>query len=77
MFTGYSLFLYTIMGVLSIGTFNVRGLNDDQKKLNLALDMKKYNVDICCLQETKISKGSDINIGKDLVTINIMVLDLQ
>ena len=51
------------MNVLSVGTFNVRGLKENQKKQNLVQDMKKYNIDICCLQETKISTGSDINIS--------------
>ena len=52
------------MKVLSIGTFNVRGLTDDQKKRDLTLDMKRYNIDICCLQETKMKVGSDVNINE-------------
>ena len=46
----------------SIGTFNVRGLTSDIKKELLNQDIEKLSVDICCLQETKIKKGIDINI---------------
>ena len=59
------------MPVFSVGTFNVRGLSDDQKKENLVKDMKKYNIDICCLQETKIKEGSDKMInGYRLITVS-------
>ena len=52
------------MDIFSIGTFNVRGLTVDQKKQNLAIDVKNYKLDLCCIQETKIKVGSDINIGE-------------
>ena len=48
--------------IFSLGTFNVRGLNDNQKKEDLMIDMKNYKLDVCCLQETKIQEGNDINI---------------
>ena len=44
---------------LHVGTFNVRGLTKDEKKANLATDMERYKVDVCCLQETKIKTGCD------------------
>ena len=36
----------------------------DQKKQNLAIGVKNYKLDLCCIQETKIKVGSDINIGE-------------
>ena len=50
------------MKSLNIGTFNVRGLRDETKKDNLAADLANYNLDVVCLQETKISEGADCNI---------------
>ena len=47
----------------SVATFNVRGLTQDLKKVNLATDLDRYNVDVCCLQETKIKDGIDCNIS--------------
>ena len=49
---------------LSFASFNVRGLSEKVKKLSLSNDLKNYKVDICCLQETKIINGCDINIGE-------------
>ena len=43
----------------NIASFNVRGLVDPNEQANLLKDMTKYKVDICCLQETKISELSD------------------
>jgi exonuclease III len=58
------------MKSLNIGTFNVRGLCDEKKKDNLAEDLAKYNVDVVCLQETKISEGTDCNIRNSrLITL--------
>ena len=48
----------------NIGSFNVRGLSEETKQKSLAKDMMKYNVDVCCMQEMKISNGIDINIEK-------------
>ena len=45
------------MQILNITIFNVRGLRDNVKKENLVTDMKRYFVDIACLQETKIKNG--------------------
>ena len=49
---------------LTIGTFNVRGLNDENKQDLLSKDIEKYKLDICCLQETKLQKSFDQDIGK-------------
>jgi len=38
---------------ITIGTFNVRGLSSNTKQLTLEKDLKKYDVDICGIQETK------------------------
>ena len=47
------------MKELRVATFNVRGATKDYKKENLATDLERYKVDICCLQETKIRNGCD------------------
>ena len=47
----------------NIGTFNVRGLMKEQKQEFLARDIDNYNLDVCCLQETKIAEGIDQDIG--------------
>ena len=43
-----------MLSKIKTGTFNVRGLNEDNKKRCLWEDLSKYKVDICCLQETRI-----------------------
>ena len=48
---------------LCVATFNVRGLTCNIKQHQLAEDLKKYNIDIACIQETKIQNGVDINVG--------------
>ena len=50
------------MKELRVATFNVRGATKDYKKENLATDLERYKVDICCLQETKIRNGCDEEI---------------
>ena len=50
--------------LLTIGTFNVRGLTQQVKMEQLSRDLIKYGVDICALQETKIIKGIDTNINR-------------
>ena len=47
---------------LTIGSYNIRGLTDKLKKVQLSKDLKFYNVDMCCVQETKITEGIDTNI---------------
>ena len=47
----------------NIGTFNVRGLKDEQKRQDLAQDAERYNIDVLCIQETKLSEGIDCNVG--------------
>ena len=50
--------------IFSIGTFNVRGLTKEEKQEHLARDIENHNVDVCCLQETKIASGLNCNIGE-------------
>ena len=52
----------TRKNIFNTGTFNVRGLTDEFKQEQLVHDGKKYKIDICCLQETKITENRDINI---------------
>ena len=56
------------MKTFSVGTFNVRGLNDQNKRKNLSTDLKNYNFDVICLQETKIKEGCSEDIdGNELI----------
>ena len=50
------------MKVLSLATFNIRGLTEEIKKDHLASDLNRYDIDVCGLQETKISNGADVTI---------------
>ena len=47
-----------------IGTFNARGLSDENKQELTIQDAVKYKLDVCCLQETKIKEGVDQDICK-------------
>ena len=42
-----------------IVSFNVRGLSQESNRHHLAQDLARYNIDICCLQEFKVSELSD------------------
>ena len=55
----------------TLGTFNVRGLTKGYKQESLSRDIDKYEIDICCIQETKITEDSDITMenGNRLITI--------
>lgn len=54
----------------NFATFNVRGLTEDGKKQMLIEDLKKKKVEVCCLQETKISSDVDLKIcGYRLINI--------
>ena len=56
--------------ILNIGTFNVRGLTDVSKQEQLCRDMGKYEVDICCIQETMRKDALDTNVdGYRLITL--------
>ena len=46
----------------NIASFNVRGLVKQLEQANLFKDMAKYKVDICCLQETKVSVHQDYTL---------------
>ena len=50
------------MKVLSLATLNIRGLTEEIKKDHLASDLNRYDIDVCGLQETKISNGADVTI---------------
>eukprot|EP00112_Aurelia_sp_Birch-Aquarium-sp1_P000008 Seg1.8 transcript_id=Seg1.8/GoldUCD/mRNA.D3Y31 product="hypothetical protein" protein_id=Seg1.8/GoldUCD/D3Y31 len=39
---------------LNVGTLNVRGLNTDLQKIQLANDMQKYQLSVLAIQETKL-----------------------
>ena len=45
--------------------FNVCGLASNIKEELLNKGIEKLCVDVCCLQETKIKKGVDINISNN------------
>ncbi|XP_033122338.1 uncharacterized protein LOC117121301 [Anneissia japonica] len=52
--------------IFNISTFNVRGLNNEIKRNQLAQNIINYNVDVACLQETKTEKpiNEDIRGGR-------------
>ena len=43
--------------------YMVRGPTKTEKQEQLARDIDVYNLDVCCLQETKITDGLDVDIG--------------
>lgn len=45
--------------LLSVGSFNVRGLSSDFRRDTLRRDLKRHQIDICTLQETKLSTSVD------------------
>ena len=51
--------------MFTLGTFNVRGLTKVYKQQQLSRDINKYKVDICCLQETKVTEQSDTDISNN------------
>ena len=48
----------------NIATFNIRGLNDQQKQNDLSQDVDKFEIDVVALQETKMKEGCDRNLGQ-------------
>jgi exonuclease III len=52
-----------------IASFNVRGLTDPTKQRQLTEDIARYHIDICCLQETKVSEFSDEIVGNTRVIL--------
>ena len=46
-----------------LATFNVRGLTQQVKQEQLSRDMKKYKIDVACIQETKIKESMDKDIS--------------
>ena len=56
--------------LISLATFNIRGLGVDQiKRENLGVDLIRYNVDICAIQESKVTEPIDctLNSGHRLI----------
>ena len=49
--------------IFNVGSFNVRDLTKEYKRQQLANDIIKYNIDICCWQETKLQNGLDKNLN--------------
>ena len=50
-----------------MGSFNVRGITEDTKKEQLVRDIAQYGVDVCALQETKISEAGVHNINENII----------
>eukprot|EP00794_Sanderia_malayensis_P021165 gene21165-23243_t len=48
--------------IFNLATFNVRGLHQEFKRENLTVDLEKYKIDVCCLQEMKLHEGLDTNV---------------
>ena len=51
------------MKLLKLEIFNVRFDKIEFKRHQLNLDLKRYEIDICGLQETTISEKVDKNVG--------------
>ena len=51
-----------MLKVFKLETFNVRGLTDEHQLDLLNKDPKMYELDLCCLQETKINTELDVNL---------------
>ena len=47
---------------ITTASYNNGGLTDKLKKVQLSKDLRFYNVDLCCVQETKITEDIDTNI---------------
>lgn len=58
--------------VLNVATFNIRGMGDRLKQLNLEEDMKRYKIDILAIQETKVTeeKHETLCAGNKLILFN-------
>ena len=52
--------------IFTISTFNVRDLTKTEKQQQLTRDIDTYNLEVCCLLETKIKDGlnGDIEVKK-------------
>ena len=47
---------------IATANYNNGGLTDKRKTVKLSKDLKFYNVDVRCVQETKITEDIDTNI---------------
>ena len=52
------------LGNTILATFNAHGLSARYKQECFAKDMMRRQIDVCCVQETKIDKDLDIMLGK-------------
>ena len=57
--------------MFNAATYNVRGLADHGKRETLAVDIENYEIDVCCLQETKVVEAVDIELENGCRFINI------
>lgn len=48
--------------LFSFGTWNVQGLSAKEKTEQLSRDCRTYNLDLVCIQETKITHYDDITL---------------
>ena len=48
---------------MKLASFNVRGLASECKRFELSIDLDNHDIDICTLQETKVSKVSEQIVG--------------
>ena len=60
----YKLFQQRILSNFSVGTFNVGSLTSNINSRQLSDDLKRFSVQVCCLQETKIQDGGDGIVGE-------------
>lgn len=49
--------------LFSFGTWNIRGLSAKEKKEQLGRDCRAYNLDLVCIQETKITNYDEITLA--------------
>ena len=49
--------------IISLATWNVRGLNAAEKQQQLGRDCTKYHLNLTCLQETKVAASGDLELS--------------
>ncbi len=60
--TGFKMCINSRSRRLTTGSLNVRGIKDTEQQMQLADDMKKYNLDILGIQETHLRGTGSIDI---------------
>ena len=53
-----------------VGTFNLQGCSSKLKRWQLASDISKYKISVCCLQETKSNYMEETINGLNLKFLN-------